>query len=55
MNASRVYGGLGVGLAISHAIVIAHGGELTAQSPGINQGATFCVKLSVQLPPSREV
>jgi signal transduction histidine kinase len=41
----RTYGGLGLGLAIAHAIVAAHGGTLTASSTGRNQGATFLVDL----------
>ena len=43
---TRRYGGLGLGLAISQAIVAAHEGELTAQSAGKDQGATFLVRLS---------
>ena len=34
-------GGLGLGLAISKALVETHAGELTATSPGPGQGATF--------------
>ncbi len=34
-------GGTGIGLTISRAIVHAHGGELTATSPGPDLGATF--------------
>ncbi|MFN2509413.1 MAG: response regulator [Chthoniobacterales bacterium] len=34
-------GGLGLGLAISKALVETHRGHLTAQSPGRGQGATF--------------
>jgi signal transduction histidine kinase/DNA-binding response OmpR family regulator len=34
-------GGLGLGLAISKALVETHNGKLTAASPGPNQGATF--------------
>ena len=42
---TRVYGGLGLGLAISRAILAAHGGKLTAESPGPDQGSTFRVRL----------
>lgn len=42
---TRKFGGLGLGLAISKQIVEAHGGELLAESPGVEQGATFIVKL----------
>ena len=42
---TRRFGGLGLGLAISHAIVEAHGGRLLAASPGSGQGATFTVIL----------
>lgn len=34
-------GGTGIGLTISRAIISAHGGELTARSPGPGRGATF--------------
>lgn len=42
------HGGLGLGLAISHAIVAAHGGQITAESLGPNQGAIFRVRLSTR-------
>ena len=42
---ARRYGGLGLGLAISRSLVLAHGGRLTAVSPGQGQGATFTVEL----------
>lgn len=42
---TRQFGGLGLGLAISRQIVEAHGGTITAQSPGVGQGATFTVRL----------
>ncbi len=37
--------GLGLGLAISAAIISAHRGRIWAESPGPNQGATFHVRL----------
>lgn len=40
--------GLGLGLAIAHHVVEVHGGTITAQSPGIGQGATFTVKLPIK-------
>jgi len=39
------YGGLGLGLAISSAIVTAHGGEIKAESAGLGHGADFTVTL----------
>jgi PAS domain S-box-containing protein len=42
---TRQFGGLGLGLAISKAIVELHGGNITAESPGRNKGATFRVRL----------
>ena len=42
----RLDAGLGLGLAVSHAIVDAHEGQLTAASAGPNQGATFRVCLN---------
>jgi signal transduction histidine kinase len=44
------YGGLGLGLAISRAIVHLHGGQLTAASEGPGRGATFAVHLPLGLP-----
>jgi signal transduction histidine kinase len=37
--------GLGLGLAIARSLVELHGGTIAAQSPGIEQGTTFTVKL----------
>lgn len=42
----REHGGSGIGLAISRALVTAHGGTITAQSAGAGTGATFVVDLS---------
>ncbi|MEP7192953.1 MAG: HAMP domain-containing sensor histidine kinase [Actinomycetota bacterium] len=41
----RTHGGSGIGLAIARALVEAHGGQLTAASPGTGQGSTFRVLL----------
>ena len=42
---TRQFGGLGLGLTISKAIVDMHGGTLTAHSQGKGKGATFAVRL----------
>ena len=42
---SRESGGSGLGLAIVRAIAKAHGGSVTAVSPGLNQGSTFILTL----------
>jgi PAS domain S-box-containing protein len=47
-------GGLGLGLAISRSIAEAHGGTLTAESPGLDLGATFTLTLPTVAPQPRE-
>jgi signal transduction histidine kinase len=42
---TRRFGGLGLGLAISKAMVDAHHGKISIQSPGKDKGATFTVQL----------
>ena len=42
---TRQFGGLGLGLAVSRAIVDLHGGSLTAASAGRDRGSTFAVRL----------
>lgn len=44
-SVNRKFGGLGLGLAIVRYLVEAHGGTITADSPGEGEGATFTVSL----------
>jgi signal transduction histidine kinase len=44
-SVTRRHGGLGVGLAIVRSLVEAHGGKVSALSPGPGAGATFVVTL----------
>lgn len=44
-STTRKFGGLGLGLAIVRQIVEMHGGTVTAESQGENQGATFIMQL----------
>lgn len=46
-STSRVHGGLGLGLAIAHALSRLHGGTLEATSEGPGHGATFTFSLKV--------
>jgi signal transduction histidine kinase/CheY-like chemotaxis protein len=47
-STTRRYGGLGLGLSIVKQLVELHGGKITAESAGPNQGASFVVILPVQ-------
>ncbi len=49
---TRKFGGLGLGLAISKALIDMLGGRLTAASPGRGRGATFGVDLAVTKAPT---
>jgi signal transduction histidine kinase len=42
---ARASGGSGIGLTIAQHIVEAHGGQIWAESPGLNQGSTFSFTL----------
>ena len=44
---TRSFGGLGLGLSIARDIILLHGGEIRAESPGEGRGATFVVSLPV--------
>ncbi|MEP6821627.1 MAG: ATP-binding protein [Chthoniobacterales bacterium] len=50
---TRRFGGLGLGLAISKAMVSAHGGTLAVASDGKDRGTTFTVTLSTVAAPVR--
>ena len=45
---TRTYGGLGLGLAVVHALVGLHRGSVTAESPGDGAGSTFTVRLPLR-------
>lgn len=47
-STSRMHGGLGLGLAIGHALTRMHGGTLEAHSNGNGQGARFILRLKIE-------
>jgi signal transduction histidine kinase/DNA-binding response OmpR family regulator len=47
-STTRKHGGLGLGLAIARHLVEMHGGTINAHSDGIDQGATFSVRLPLR-------
>lgn len=53
-SVTQRYGGLGLGLAISKAMVEAHGGSLTVASEGEGKGAVFTVELATVPAPVHE-
>jgi hypothetical protein len=46
-NITREFGGLGLGLAITRALIETHSGKITAASEGVGKGSTFTVELNV--------
>jgi PAS domain S-box-containing protein len=51
---TRQFGGLGLGLAISKAIIELHRGIISAESKGKGQGVTFTIDLKVEKPLTKE-
>ncbi|MDY6983092.1 MAG: response regulator [Pseudomonadota bacterium] len=49
---SRSQGGLGIGLALVRNLVNLHGGKITVESAGPDQGSTFTVRLPLVRPPA---
>lgn len=51
---TQQFGGLGLGLAITKALTDAHGGTVSARSPGPHCGATFTIALPTTAIPAQE-
>jgi len=49
-SSERSAGGLGIGLALSRGLVVAHGGTLTVSSEGPGRGSEFIVRLPAAAP-----
>src|SRR4029077_14916374 len=49
---TRRFGGLGLGLAISKALIDAHGGKVRVESPGRDRGAIFSLELNTVVTPA---
>ena len=52
-SVTQQFGGLGLGLAISKAMVEMHGGTISAHSEGRGKGATFRIRLPQTTPPGQ--
>jgi signal transduction histidine kinase len=48
-STSRTYGGLGIGLSVSRHLLELHRGTITAHSDGAGKGATFIIRLPMDL------
>lgn len=46
-SSTRHHGGLGLGLAIAHQLVVMHGGDIEVESAGLDQGSRFTVLLPI--------
>jgi two-component system CheB/CheR fusion protein len=46
--------GLGLGLAISKAIMVMHGGTIRARSEGLGKGTTFVITLTIEKEPNKD-
>jgi len=47
VSLGRSHGGLGIGLTLVRSLVELHGGQVTAESPGLGRGSTFIVRLPI--------
>src|SRR6266404_2510043 len=52
ISITRRFGGLGLGLAISKALIDAHGGKIHVGSPGKDSGSTFSLRLKTVAAPA---